>query len=59
MQSPWAGELYANARARGKRNPHATRIVARAWIRVILGLLAQRHPIRPNHASTNAGSLRP
>jgi transposase len=35
MQSPWAGELYANARARGKRNPHATRIVARAWIRVI------------------------
>jgi hypothetical protein len=24
-----------DARARGKRNPHATRIVARAWIRVI------------------------
>ena len=23
------------ARARGKRNPHATRIVARAWLRVI------------------------
>lgn len=35
MQSPWAGQLYAQARARGKRNPHATRIVARAWIRVI------------------------
>lgn len=35
MQSDWAAELYANARARGKRNPHATRIVARAWIRVI------------------------
>jgi transposase len=35
MQSPWAAKLYANARARGKRNPHATRIVARAWIRVI------------------------
>lgn len=27
--------LYAEARARGKRNPHATRIVARAWLRVI------------------------
>ena len=27
--------LYADARARGKRNPHATRIVARAWLRVI------------------------
>ncbi|HEY3034832.1 MAG TPA: IS110 family transposase [Streptosporangiaceae bacterium] len=35
MQSPWAAKLYAEARARGKRNPHATRIVARAWIRVI------------------------
>ena len=35
MQSPWAAQLYADARARGKRNPHATRIVARAWIRVI------------------------
>jgi transposase len=35
MQSPWAAKLYANARARGKRNPHATRIVARAWLRVI------------------------
>jgi transposase len=35
LQSPWAGQLYAQARARGKRNPHATRIVARAWIRVI------------------------
>jgi transposase len=30
MQSPWAARLYADARARGKRNPHATRIVARA-----------------------------
>jgi len=35
MQSPWASRLYTDARARGKRNPHATRIVARAWIRVI------------------------
>jgi len=35
MQSPWAARLYAEARARGKRNPHATRIVARAWLRVI------------------------
>jgi hypothetical protein len=34
MQSPWAGRLYADARARGKRNPHATRIVARAWLRI-------------------------
>ena len=32
MQSPWAAKLYADARARGKRNPHATRIVARACL---------------------------
>jgi hypothetical protein len=35
MQSPLAAKLHADARACGKRNPHATRIVARAWIRVI------------------------
>jgi transposase len=35
MQSRWAATLYADARTRGKRNPHATRIVARAWIRII------------------------
>lgn len=35
LQSPWAAMLYTNARNRGKRNPHATRIVARAWLRVI------------------------
>lgn len=33
--SPWAAELYANARARGKRHPHAVRILMRAWLRVI------------------------
>ena len=35
MQSPWAGRRSADARARGTRNPHATRIVARAWLGVI------------------------
>lgn len=33
--SPWAANLYAQARARGKRHPHAIRILARAWMRVI------------------------
>jgi hypothetical protein len=33
--SPWAQALYARARARGKRHPHAIRILARAWLRVI------------------------
>ncbi|MGH2530348.1 MAG: transposase [Actinomycetota bacterium] len=33
--SPWAANLYAAARARGKRHPHAIRILMRAWIRVM------------------------
>lgn len=33
--SPWAANLYARARARGCRHPHAIRILARAWLRVL------------------------
>lgn len=33
--SPWAAQLYADARARGKRHPHAIRILMRAWLRVM------------------------
>ena len=33
--SPWAAKIYSDARARGKDHPHAVRILARAWIRVI------------------------
>ncbi len=33
--SPWAADLYAKARARGHRHPHAVRILARAWLGVI------------------------
>jgi transposase len=33
--SPWASDAYRRARARGARHPHAIRIVARGWIRVI------------------------
>lgn len=31
----WAATIYNNARARGKRHPHAVRILARAWLRII------------------------
>jgi transposase len=47
LQSPWAGKLYADARARGKRNPHATRIVARAWLRVIWACWHNHIPYDP------------
>lgn len=33
--SAWAQQLYTSARRRGIRHPHAVRIVARAWLRVI------------------------
>jgi transposase len=48
MQSPWASRLYADARARGKRNPHATRIVARAWLRVIWACWHTSTPYDPH-----------
>ena len=33
--SPWAAKIYNDARASGKDHPHATRVLARAWVRVI------------------------
>ncbi len=33
--SPWAAKVYDDAINRGKRHPHAVRILARAWVRVI------------------------
>jgi hypothetical protein len=33
--SPWAAEVYTQARARGLDHPHTIRVLARAWIRVI------------------------
>jgi len=34
-ESEWAADVYARALARGADHPHAVRILARAWIRVI------------------------
>jgi transposase len=33
--SAWAAGVYARARTRGCRHPHAVRILARAWTRVL------------------------
>ena len=33
--NPWAADLYNRARARGHDHPHATRVLARAWLHVI------------------------
>lgn len=45
--SDWAAAVYANARARGCRHPHAIRILARAWLRVIWRAWLDRKPYDP------------
>jgi transposase len=42
--SPWAADVYAAARARGHDHPHATRILARAWLRVLYACWKTRTP---------------
>jgi transposase len=60
LASPWAGRLYADARARGKRNPHATRIVARAWLRVIWACWQHATPYNPAlHTTALRAAARP
>jgi len=45
--SPWAAKVYADARARGLDHPHAVRVLARAWIRVIWRCWIDRVPYNP------------
>jgi transposase len=35
MADPWAADIYKRAIERGCRHPHAIRILARAWLRII------------------------
>jgi len=43
----WAADLYRQARARGKRHPHAIRILMRAWMRVIWACWQSGRPYDP------------
>jgi transposase len=56
--SPWAAEVYARARASGKDHPHAVRILARAWIRVIYRCWLDGVPYDPTRHG-NAAVPRP
>jgi transposase len=47
--SPWAANIYANARAAGKDHPHAIRVLARAWTRVIYRCWQDGVPYNPEH----------
>ena len=53
--SPWAAHIYAQARARGHDHPHAIRILARAWIRVIYRCW---HTEQPYDANLHGGAQR-
>ncbi|MGH2728257.1 MAG: IS110 family transposase, partial [Actinomycetota bacterium] len=46
--SPWAADIYRRAIARGKRHPHAVRILARAWLRVIWKMWQTNKPYDVN-----------
>lgn len=52
--SPWAADIYNRARASGKDHPHATRILARAWVRVMWRCWQNQTPYDPTlHAGAN------
>jgi len=46
--SAWAAAVYAKARTRGCDHPHATRILSRAWLRVIWRAWTDRKPYDPS-----------
>ena len=49
---PWAADVYRRAIDRGCRHPHAIRILARAWIRVIWRCWQDRTSFDPSrHAN--------
>jgi len=46
--NPWAAKIYNDAIARGKDHPHATRILARAWLGVIWRCWQDNTPYQTN-----------
>jgi transposase len=55
--SPWAANTYRDARARGHDHPHAIRVLARAWTRVIYRCWLDGVPYNP-HQHGNATKLK-
>jgi transposase len=56
--NPWAANVYTQARARGHDHPHAVRVLARAWIRVIWRCWIDEVPYDPRRHG-NAQRLKP
>jgi len=47
-QSPWAADVYLRARKRGCDHPHAVRVLARAWVRVLWRAWTDQQPYNPD-----------
>jgi transposase len=45
--SPWAATVYRKARQRGCKHPHAVRILARAWLRILWRAWQDGRPYDP------------
>lgn len=52
----WAAQMYHRARSRGCDHPHAIRILARAWVRVLWRAWFSRTPYQP-HLHRSAAAL--
>jgi transposase len=48
----WAAKVYTDARGRGHDHPHAIRVLARAWTRIIWRCWTDRVPYDPNRHGT-------
>jgi transposase len=57
--SPWAAKIYNDARASGKDHPHAVRVLARAWIRVIWRCWLDNIPYNPARHGAAATLIEP
>jgi transposase len=56
--SEWAAAVYERARGRGCDHPHAIRVLARAWIRVIYRCWIDRHPYDPElHRAAQSAAI--
>ena len=50
--SPWAADIYRRARGQGCDHPHAIRVLARAWLRILWRAWTDRRPYDPErHAA--------
>jgi transposase len=57
--SPWAAKVYTDAVARGHDHPHAVRVLARAWIRVIYRCWLDGVPYDPTRHGNAELAARP